>query len=454
MLGDKTEYENESEGGSLSEFENKNTENISSMESAQKAKKGEDNDQLDEKYFHMKLSLLLDTDKKFIIDNIKIENKYLTSELIAFIDRTVKNDFSKTLKEDEAKMIKQSFKNLMIDENDIQIDSLYLNVSGAKIKKYFDSIEEYSYPSGVDVDEGKTYTIIVESTHSLRSNIIKKAEQLRKMFFLFSIIDKYCNTFPDYLNGFYEFFILKYIFNEKDFAKLIFPTNDERIKAFSKNFILLILSNNSFNIHIDAKKKIDKTLYKNVDTIVKKCFLFNENDMTKEKGKKNENFKKITENLKKYEEDKLQDANKKMAKNELIKESYGRLNYLINTVNKNEKRWIVKIVYMDTYVNLTVPKVVLEEQLKTISKYTSTEFKSLNEKIKTLNDSLEKKNIEINNLKNVFSAKFVALRNEFSAKFVDLRNEFSAKEVALRNEFSEKMKEFEKKFESLKKGQS
>ena len=425
MLGDKTEYENESEGGSLSEFENKNTENISSMESAQKAKKGEDNDQLDEKYFHMKLSLLLDTDKKFIIDNIKIENKYLTSELIAFIDRTVKNDFSKTLKEDEAKMIKQSFKNLMIDENDIQIDSLYLNVSGAKIKKYFDSIEEYSYPSGVDVDEGKTYTIIVESTHSLRSNIIKKAEQLRKMFFLFSIIDKYCNTFPDYLNGFYEFFILKYIFNEKDFAKLIFPTNDERIKAFSKNFILLILSNNSFNIHIDAKKKIDKTLYKNVDTIVKKCF-------TKEKGKKNENFKKITENLKKYEEDKLQDANKKMAKNELIKESYGRLNYLINTVNKNEKRWIVKIVYMDTYVNLTVPKVVLEEQLKTISKYTSTEFKSLNEKIKTLNDSLEKKNIEINNLKNVFSAK----------------------EVALRNEFSEKMKEFEKKFESLKKGQS
>ena len=432
MLGDKTEYENESEGGSLSEFENKNTENISSMESAQKAKKGEDNDQLDEKYFHMKLSLLLDTDKKFIIDNIKIENKYLTSELIAFIDRTVKNDFSKTLKEDEAKMIKQSFKNLMIDENDIQIDSLYLNVSGAKIKKYFDSIEEYSYPSGVDVDEGKTYTIIVESTHSLRSNIIKKAEQLRKMFFLFSIIDKYCNTFPDYLNGFYEFFILKYIFNEKDFAKLIFPTNDERIKAFSKNFILLILSNNSFNIHIDAKKKIDKTLYKNVDTIVKKCFLFNENDMTKEKGKKNENFKKITENLKKYEEDKLQDANKKMAKNELIKESYGRLNYLINTVNKNEKRWIVKIVYMDTYVNLTVPKVVLEEQLKTISKYTSTEFKSLNEKIKTLNDSLEKKNIEINNLKNVFSAKFVALRNEFS----------------------EKMKEFEKKFESLKKGQS
>ena len=282
MLGDITEYENESEGGSLSEFENKNTENISSMESAQKAKKGEDNDQLDEKYFHMKLSLLLDTDKKFIIDNIKIENKYFTSELIAFIDRTVKNNFSKTLKEDEAKTIKQSFKNLMIDKNDIQIDSLYLNVSGAKIKKYFDSIEEYSYPSGVDVDEKKTYTIIVESTHSLRSNIIKKAEQLRKMLFLFSIIDKYCNTFPDYLNGFYEFFILKYIFKEKDFAKLIFPTNDERIKAFSKNFILLILSNNSFNLYKDSKKKINKTLYTNVDTIVKKCFLFNENDMTKE----------------------------------------------------------------------------------------------------------------------------------------------------------------------------
>ena len=96
---------------------------------------------------------------------------------------------------------------------------------------------------------------------------------------------------------------------------------------------------------------------------------------------------------------------------------------------------------MDTYDNLTVPKVALEKQLKSISMDAAAEFKSLNAKINTLNDSFEKKNIEINNLK-----------NEFSAKEVALRNEFSAKEVALRNEFNEKMKEFEKKFESLKKG--
>ena len=236
MLGDITEYESESEGGSWSETENKNKENISSKQSAQTAEKEEDNDQLDEKYFHMKLRILLDANKKYTIANTNIENKFLISELIAFIDRTVKNDLSNTLKEDEANKIKKSFKKLMKDEKDIQIDSLYLNISGSKIKKYFDSIKEYSYPSAVDVDENKTYTIIVESTHSLTSNIIKKAEQLRKMFFLFSMIDKYCNTFPDYLNGFYEFFILKYIFKEKDFAKLIFPTNDERIKAFSKNF--------------------------------------------------------------------------------------------------------------------------------------------------------------------------------------------------------------------------
>ena len=433
MLGNITEYESESEGGSLSESENKNREDISSIQSSQKVEKEEDNDQLEEKYFHMKLRLLLDVDKKYTIANTKIENKFLTSELIAFIDRAVKNDLSKTLKEDESNMIKESFKKLMIDENEIQIDSLYMNVSGAKIKKYFDRIKEYSYPYAVNVDEKKKYTIIVESTHSLRSNIIKKAEQLRKMFFLFSMIDKYCNSFPDYLNGFYEFFILKYIFKEKDFAKLILPTNDERIKAFSKNFILLILSNSSFNLYKDAEMKIGNTSYKNVANIVKKCFLFNENDIIKEKEKKNETFKKLTENLKKYEEDQLQEKNKKkMNKNELIKESYGRLNYLINEINTNEKRWIVKIVYMDTYANLTVPKVVLEKQLKNISVDTTAEFKSLNSKINALNDSLEKKNIEINNLK----------------------NELSAKEVALRNEFSEKMKEFEKKFESLKKDHS
>lgn len=65
-----------------------------------------------------------------------------------------------------------------------------------------------------------------------------------------------------------------------------------------------------------------------------------------------------------------------MNKNELIKESYGRLNYLINEINTNEKRWIVKIVYMDTYANLTVPKVVLEKQLKNISVDITAKFKS------------------------------------------------------------------------------
>ena len=285
MLGDITEYESESEGGSLSESENKNREVKSSKQSSQKGDKEEDNDQLDEKYFHMKLRVLLNTEKKYTIANTKIENKYLIPEFCAFIDRTVKNDSSKALKEDEANMIKESFQQFMKEENDIQIDSLYLNVSGAKIKKYFESIKEYSYPSAVDVDENKTYTIIVESTRSLRSNIIKKADQLRKMFFLFSMIDKYCNTFPGYLKGFYEFFILKYIFKEKDISKLILSTNDKRIKAFSKNFILLILSNSTFKLYKDAEIKINRTLYKKVN-IVEKCFLFNENDIIKEKEKK------------------------------------------------------------------------------------------------------------------------------------------------------------------------
>ena len=57
--------------------------------------------------------------------------------------------------------------------------------------------------------------------------------------------------------------------------------------------------------------KICNTSYKNVVNIVKKCFLFNENDIIKEKEKKNETFKKLTENLKIYEEDQLQEKNKK-----------------------------------------------------------------------------------------------------------------------------------------------
>lgn len=82
-------------------------------------------------------------------------------------------------------------------ETQIQIDSLLPMINGKKVNKFFYDIEKYSFPYFEKVDESKQYTIVVESTFCLKSQIIKKMGQLRKSFLLFTLIQ---NLYESYQN--------------------------------------------------------------------------------------------------------------------------------------------------------------------------------------------------------------------------------------------------------------
>lgn len=76
----------------------------------------------------------------------------------------------------------------------------------------------YSYPSinnSNDVDKS-SYVVIIESTHSLKSQLVKKAEQLRNYFYFFSSLENYISEHNKYFGSFYDNFVIPF-FNTKKF---------------------------------------------------------------------------------------------------------------------------------------------------------------------------------------------------------------------------------------------
>ena len=71
-------------------------------------------------------------------------------------------------------------------------------------------MKKYSFPNSEEspILINERYTIIVESTHNLRTVIPKKKEQARRYHLFFSAIDKYIKMDDIYLREFKNFFFL------------------------------------------------------------------------------------------------------------------------------------------------------------------------------------------------------------------------------------------------------
>ena len=159
-----------------------------------------------EKYFNEKLKYLLKSKNAFssLIDISQIEE-----EMILSINYALLNNSS--LDEKTAKKIIRRINKCFKDETKVQIDSLLPMVEGKDLNTFFDSIKNYSFPSTNKIEIDKVYTLIVESTFSLSSQIVKKSSQLRKSFLLFSLIHKLYLAYPDYIKNFYKYFVQKYL---------------------------------------------------------------------------------------------------------------------------------------------------------------------------------------------------------------------------------------------------
>ena len=336
-----------------------------------------------EKYFNEKLKYLLKSKNAFssLIDISQIEE-----EMILSINYALLNNSS--LDEKTAKKIIRRINKCFKDETKVQIDSLLPMVEGKDLNTFFDSIKNYSFPSTNKIENDKVYTLIVESTFSLSSQIVKKSSQLRKSFLLFSLIHKLYLAYPDYIKNFYKYFVQKYLLRQNVNRKMLESEKEEEdvkldLSRFG-NYVFIIASNKTLKSFQETEYLVENNYFKeedkedSPDTLLTKCFKdddesISENIILNKKIPKNpikDNLigkHKIQEGLK--SNDKKMDFNeitKKISKDPLLLKAFKELNYLIENINQ-EDNCIVKVIYLDTYLNMTTPKC---EVVKEIQKLT------------------------------------------------------------------------------------
>ena len=405
-----------------------NQTSSSQNEKSDKESKKKKEDLADEKYFHFKLKYLLNADDNLSFSNVEIEIPSFLKDIESYIEQeTQKNK----LDEKKAIEIKEEINNAMIGEKKIKLDSCFINVQGKEIIKFFQSLEKYSFPSlEGKILENESYVILVESTHSLRTKIPKKTEQLRKYNLFFSSLDKWLNDYKKYLGTFFDYFIGKYFLRLNSSNTKLTPKTYKANFSLSRKFVILIISDHTLKLFKETISNIEKSQIPLIlKKEVKKCFpsLYGsekKNYQNEVNNNEIKDFKEIEEKGKK---------NKKSLK-ESIMENLPYLNYLINQINK-ENNWTVKIIYLDLYLDLIVPNCVIAENLNLINK----EINTLKEKFNGMNVSnkLSDKKEENTILKNEINT--LKEKNEDLEKQInEIVSSYDKITEFLRNHFNEK----------------
>ena len=303
-----------------------------------------------EKYINQKLKYQLKSDKAFssVIDVSEVHDDMILSLNYALIQ----DPKDPQLNPETTVKIIELIDLVLKGETQIQIDSLLPLVEGKELFDFFNNIKEYFFPSDNKIDINKKYTVIVESTFCLQSQINIKANQLRKNYLVFSLIHDLYLKYPKYIKNYYKYFIKKYILKskceKKDCAK-----DDESIDLSSYgNYIFLIASNKTLKSFKETMESIGKSQYnekESPDVAFWKCF-------EKEKIKQIKSKKTYTE------DNDISNNISAKSKNIFFERAYKDMNYLINNINKS-KKYFAKIIYFDTYLNVITPKCEIMEKL-------------------------------------------------------------------------------------------
>ena len=347
-----------------------------------------------ERYFDLKLKSQFEAKNSYF--NRKIPISVLLEEFRSYIYAKIFN--CESLQKKTAQKILAGITKYFENEPDIEIDSFYPFISGEKIKQFFESTNNCSYPEKVIVNPNLKYTVIVESTYCLKRNVIQKSEQVRKNFLLFSVFSKYYREYREYIEDFYEYFIKKYIFLDKNLKTK--PASDyQKDKNFDlsdfENYIILVASNSRIKMFHEVSESIKKSKpfeIGGVEFNLEKCFkfpLYLDSKTPIIEQKKFKEDKEETNNI--YEslgtEQVQKDKNKSDAK---LTYSYKKLSYLIDNIN-SENNFKVKLIYLDLYLNVLTPKCEIKQTLENLNK----NLTDANEKIVILNANLADANEKI-----------------------------------------------------------
>ena len=332
-----------------------------------------------EKYINQKLKYQLKSDKAFssVIDVSEVHDDMILSLNYALIQ----DPKDPQLNPETAVKIIELIDLVLKDETQIQIDSLLPLVEGKELFDFFNNIKEYSFPSDNKIDINKKYTIIVESTFCLQSQINIKANQLRKIYLVFSLIHDLYLKYPKYIKNYYKYFIKKYILKSKC-EKKDCEKDDESIDLSSYgNYIFLIASNKTLKSFKETMESIDKSQYneeESPDVAFWKCF-------EKEKIKQIKSKKTYTEDNNVSNNISDNTISKKI----FLERAYKDMNYLINNINKS-KKYFAKIIYFDTYLNVITPKCEIMEKLIKIDEKMNNKIMMMENDINTLKKNNKK----------------------------------------------------------------
>ena len=229
-----------------------------------------------EKYFNEKLKYLLKAKDAF---SSTIDFSQVHDDIILSINHALLNN--PKLKEKQARKIIKKINKVFKDESFIQIDSFLPVVNGSELIEFFHSIKEYSFPEIINIVENKTYTVIMESTFCLHSQIGKKVNQLRKSFLLFSLLHKLYTKYPDYVQNYYKYFIRRYFLREKVDRKRFEVEDNELDLSNYGNFVFIIATNKSRKDFKETENLVQTFSFKNEspDYSIKKCFEMDEIDL-------------------------------------------------------------------------------------------------------------------------------------------------------------------------------
>ena len=253
--------------------------------------------------------------------------------------------------------------------------------------------------------------------------MIKKSEQMRKIFLLFGILNNYYKLYKGFFENFYEFFIKKYIYSDKS---LKYSDEYQKDPNFDlsrfENYVILFVSNSKINSFGEVINSIENNSFKGKEEIefnLKKCFEFPL--MHKEKGPKID--------IKKFSGEKDEEMEKinKVAPNINTKEavkinySYKQFQYLINNINA-QKNFIVKLIYLELYLNFVGPKCEI-----------LNEFRQLNQKITETNSEL----IATKNELSKTNSALISTTNELlktKEELIKTKNDFSLQNSNLQHQ--------------------
>ena len=337
---------------------------------------------VDEDYFHIKLRRLFGSSVESSFRNVEIKLDNFFQDAKNFLGWVVKQ---KGIDEKKSNDIMKGIEAKLKALDKIELDSFFINVPGENIYQFFDNMKSYSYPYTEEKKENfadKSFTIIIESTHSLRSAISKKPSQIHKYHLFFTMLNEYFKKDDKYLGKFHELFFQKYCRKVPSAFNKIELKNENNF-PFSDNFIVMVASDHSFKVFKETRDKI---------------FSSNEPNYLSKNGKYPKIYEKGEKN---YQDEDDKNETIKLSDSQQIKENYNYFKYIINEVN-NDNNWICKIIYFDLYVSLIVPKCEIKEGLT-----------SINESIR----SLEKKNNlleeSVNKLQNQNNKIFEFLKEKF-----------------------------------------